>query len=90
LVNHLHEPGHPHPEILKLERPWPPRPPIVGEQKRAMIRQGRGKSIEHVGIEAKVPLGVAIKSVKLTKRWIFPFITPSEAAILKANLMEFT
>jgi hypothetical protein len=55
-----------------------------------MIRQGRGKGVEHVGIEAKIPLGVAIKSVKLTKCWIFPFITPSEAAILKVNLMKLT
>jgi hypothetical protein len=55
-----------------------------------MIRQGRGEGIEHVGIEVKVPLGVAIKSVKLTKRWIFPFVTPSEAAILKVNLMKLT
>jgi hypothetical protein len=43
-----------------------------------------------VGVEANIPLGVAIERIKLTKRWIFPFVTPSEAVVLEVNLMELT
>jgi hypothetical protein len=55
-----------------------------------MIRQGGGEGIKHVGVKAHIPIGVAIESIKLAKRWIFSLITPSEVPILKVNFMNLT
>jgi hypothetical protein len=35
-----------------------------------------------MGVEANVPLGVAIKGIELAQGWVFPFIAPSEATVL--------
>jgi hypothetical protein len=54
---------------LELEGARFPGTPIIGEQKRTMIRQGRRECVEDVRIKAKIPFGVAIESIKLAKSW---------------------
>jgi hypothetical protein len=43
-----------------------------------------------VRIKAKIPLGVAKESVKLTKGGGFPLIAPSETTVLKVDLFKLT
>jgi hypothetical protein len=90
LRDNLQESGHPQPKIFKLKRSWPPRPSILGKQKRAMVRKGGRKRVEDVGIEAHIPIIIAIKSIKLAKSWVLPFIAPSETPILEVNFMKLT
>jgi hypothetical protein len=87
MLDHLQKTGDPNPKVFKLERPRPFGPPIIGEQEGAMVRQRRGESIEHMRSKAKIPLGVAIESVKFAKRWIFSLIAPSESTVLEMKLM---
>jgi hypothetical protein len=89
MLDHLQKTGDPNPKVFELERPTPFGPPIIGEQEGAMVRQRRGESIEHMRSKAKIPLGVAIESVKLAKRWIFPLIAPSESSSLCSAICAY-
>jgi hypothetical protein len=42
LINDVHKPGNFYSKVFKLEDPRPSRAPIICEQKRAMVREGRG------------------------------------------------
>src|SRR4051812_33381045 len=65
LLDYLAETGHGDPEVFELESLRPPRPLIIGEQKRTMIGEGRGEGVEHMRVEGCVPLGVAEEGIKL-------------------------
>jgi hypothetical protein len=78
------------PKVLKFESAGPSRPTIICKKKRAVIRKGRRKRMQNMGIEVKVPLGFAIESIKLAKSWVFPFVAPSKAPVLQVDLVELT
>jgi hypothetical protein len=43
-----------------------------------------------MGVKANIPLGVAIKGVKLAKGGVVSLVAPSEPPILKMDLVKFT
>ena len=46
--------------------------------------------MEHMGVESRVPIHIAKKGVKLAEGRIVSLIAPSEASVLKMDLLELT
>lgn len=90
LKNYVVEAWHGSPKILELETPRPLRPFVIVKQKRAMVGEGRRKTMQHMGAESCISLGIAKKGVEFAQGRVDPFIAPSEMSILQVNFLQLT
>jgi hypothetical protein len=88
ILDNFLEAGHPNPIVFELEASRFLRALHASEEQWAMIREGGGEGVKDVVSEMQVPLRIAKNTIKLAKSRISPLIGPSEAAILKRNLMK--
>jgi hypothetical protein len=87
LLDHIIEARKFDPEVLKLERSMSLRATIIGKEEGAMVRKRGGKSAKDVRAKAKIPLRIAVKSVKLAEGRARSFVGPSKPAVLQMYLV---
>jgi hypothetical protein len=89
-LDRVFESQHLDPKVLKTEGFWSPRYINLGEEKRAMVGQGRRKGIEDVGGKGDIPIFIAKEPVKLAHGGVLLLIAPRILAVLQMNLFEIT